>query len=431
MIPLGLFLAPFFLWSFPQIVRAEVKAGDTVTKDTIAQAEPLLTPGTRWMVERGMPMHVIETKSVKWPKAYLSATEKYSSQVKLAADGKELFNYVAGLPFPVIDANDPLAAYRVVWNMFMPPIDNIGLEYRAEYISSSGSIARTLDGPWQAMKWLGRVYLDPQPVAPHNPTVHYSTLFGPFSAPNDSKGRSFIEFRYLPRDTQDDGYAYSPEVRRVSRFSFANRSDALGGSDFDVDTFYGLNGKISNWSFRILADKEILAVMHSGKYADASAWCAPRDGRSGLLAALPCVSWEKRKVWVVEGLPTGYPRSYAYSKRIIYVDQETFRLVFEELHDQQGELWKVFLPCFFYSSKPYAGYPTKTLEGAKYQYEDEWFFVPNTTLINLRDSSATTLSAPAGNKKPADWQSEWYFNENVTSNTPEAYSPNYLLKSGR
>jgi len=59
---------------------AEVKPGDTITKDNIAQAEGLLTPFVRWLVEQGMPIPVIETRKVEWPKAYRDATEKYASQ---------------------------------------------------------------------------------------------------------------------------------------------------------------------------------------------------------------------------------------------------------------------------------------------------------------------------------------------------------------
>ncbi len=410
---------------------ADVKPGDTVTKDNTAQAETLLTPATRWMVERGMPMQIIETKKIQWPKAYQAATEKFAAQVKLAADGGEIFNYVAGLPFPTIDGHDPLAGFRVMWNMFFPPVDNVGLEYSTEVVNSQGAVERTVETPFRAMKWLGRLYLDPKPVVPHNPPLHYTTLLGPLAFPRELKGLSLLYFRYLPRDKPDDGYMYIPERRKVVRFSEANRSDAFGGFDYDIDTFYGLNTKISNWTFRVLAEKEILAVMHSGKYGDDSTWCAPRDGTHGILAALPCVSWEKRRVWVVEGLPTGYPREYAYSKRIVYVDQDTYRLVLEEIYDQQGELWKVYLPCFFYSTKPYAGYPANPLAGAKYNYEDEWFFVPNSVLVNIQESSANITSAPPGNKKPAQWQPDWYFNENESGNVPDAYTVDYLTRSGR
>ena len=108
--------------------RADVQPGETITKANIAQAEALLTPVTRWMVEQGMPMEIIATKPVKWPQAYEEATERYAAQVEIADDGREIFNYVAGAPFPVIDMNDPSAGYKIMWNHEQNPssIDNLG-----------------------------------------------------------------------------------------------------------------------------------------------------------------------------------------------------------------------------------------------------------------------------------------------------------------
>src|SRR5713101_1325583 len=77
-------LAAVLTFSAEGLGRAEVKPGDTITKDNLAQAEELLTPSTRWMVERGMPLLIIETKKVEWPRAYREATEKYAAQVKIA-----------------------------------------------------------------------------------------------------------------------------------------------------------------------------------------------------------------------------------------------------------------------------------------------------------------------------------------------------------
>ena len=77
-------------------VWADVIPGETITKDNLAQAETLLTPSTRWMVERGMPMTILETEKVEWPKAYKEATDKYSGQVRLSKDGAQLHNYIAG-----------------------------------------------------------------------------------------------------------------------------------------------------------------------------------------------------------------------------------------------------------------------------------------------------------------------------------------------
>src|SRR5712691_12420012 len=93
----------------PTLTVANVKEGDTITKANMNQAGDLLIPGIKWFVERGMPIKVGPYKKVELPKLFKEATEKYSGQVKLSADGHEVFNYVSGLPFPNIDPNDPMA----------------------------------------------------------------------------------------------------------------------------------------------------------------------------------------------------------------------------------------------------------------------------------------------------------------------------------
>jgi len=98
----------------PGRAPADVKPGDVITKDNIAQAEDLLVPAMQWFVKQGMKITVIPYKKVELPKLYKEATEKYAGQVKLSADGKEIFNYVAGLPFPNIDPNDPLAGVKMM-----------------------------------------------------------------------------------------------------------------------------------------------------------------------------------------------------------------------------------------------------------------------------------------------------------------------------
>ena len=59
---------------------------------------------------------------VDWPPPYKDATEKYSSQVQLSKDHRSLIGYVAGQPFPLIDANDPDVATKIVWNNVFRPI---------------------------------------------------------------------------------------------------------------------------------------------------------------------------------------------------------------------------------------------------------------------------------------------------------------------
>jgi hypothetical protein len=408
--------------------HADVNPGDTITKGNIAQAEALLTPSTRWMVEQGMPMTIIATKKVEWPKAYREATEKYAAQVQIAEDGRDISNYIAGCPFPHIDPNDPLAGFKVMWNHEQSPavIDNAGTTFVSEVVNSQGKSDRTYEMMWRRLMWTGRLYTDPIPTIAHNPPTRHSNLLGPILRPNDLKGLTLMFYHYLPRETPDDTYIYSPEMRRVRRISFADRSAALGGSDFDVDSMFGFNGSIAHWTFRLVAEKEILAVVHSGKYGDPSQWCGTRNSARGFVSALPCVSWEKRKVWVIEGTPTAYPRDYAYSKRMLYMDRDFYGPVVHEIHDQKGELWKSMVPCLYYTKKPHEGYPSKPLSGAKYNYEDEQQFVPNWVLVDLKNVQATIGESPSSAKKPSEWTGEWYFNEQISDNTTDDYSPNAL-----
>ncbi|MGH8008695.1 MAG: DUF1329 domain-containing protein, partial [Candidatus Binatia bacterium] len=154
-------------------------------------------------------------------------------------------------------------------------------------------------------------------------------------------------------------------------------------------------------------------------------------GKAGVRAMMPCdADWEKRPVWVVEELPTGYSQ-YAYSKRLIYLDKDFYSMSFTEMFDQGGELWRIWWNIFNYSKKPYEGYPTKPLPGGKYNYEDEWPFTPHGMGADLQTIHSTKWDAPSGYTKPTEWTNEWYFNEDVAINKEPAYTVNFLTQSGR
>jgi hypothetical protein len=120
----------------------------------MTQVEQLLTPATRWMLEQGMFMTLLETKSVRWPQAYTEATRKYSGQVRVSVDGHVLHNHIAGAPFPRIDENDPLAGHKIMWNFTHGPafIDNVGSDLHVELINAQGAIERTFHTPWLPMQ---------------------------------------------------------------------------------------------------------------------------------------------------------------------------------------------------------------------------------------------------------------------------------------
>ncbi len=88
-------------------VGADVVPGDRITEANVEQVKELISPGLEWCVRHGFPLTVGESRRIEWPRAYRDATERYSGQVRLGADGVTLRDYVAGLPFPFLDAKDP------------------------------------------------------------------------------------------------------------------------------------------------------------------------------------------------------------------------------------------------------------------------------------------------------------------------------------
>ena len=64
--------------------RADVQPGDVISKANAEKVKDLVSPGLYWCVEHGLPMRIVAPRKLAWPAAYREATEKYSSQVKLA-----------------------------------------------------------------------------------------------------------------------------------------------------------------------------------------------------------------------------------------------------------------------------------------------------------------------------------------------------------
>ena len=414
-------------WSVPAAANFP-QPGDVVDQSNMAEAADVLNPTANWMLNQGMKMKVIEYRKYEWPRLYSEATEKFAGQVNLSEDGRTLTNYVAGCPFPNIDVNDPLAGAKAMWNheYFPDFTDNVGCPWILELVNYKGEMERFYASHfWRRMKWEGRLIMDPKPIAPFNPQITYTEQWGPLYAPNDLKGAGVLNFRYTPLEKPDDSYMYLPELRRVRRISVANRSDAFWGTDIDIDSIWGFNAKPGYWTWRVLAEKETLMSAHSGHYQSRAVWAAAPDGRSGATAFLwsDQVQWERRPVWVVEGIPTGY-NQYAYSKRVIYLDKEYFNTSWSETYDQGGEIWKTWTQLMNISTKPSDKYIAA-------DYDEEQVFTHNGQVIDMQITHSSKWDCPPGYDEYYVPKYDWYFNTAKEWNTPEAFTVNFLIQSAR
>ncbi|HXJ33396.1 MAG TPA: DUF1329 domain-containing protein [Candidatus Eisenbacteria bacterium] len=378
------------------VATADVSPGDKINDSNVDKAKDLISPGLEWCIKHGLPITVVETKKVEWPRAYKEATEKYAGQVKLTPDGMNVQNYVAGQPFPALDPKDPQFAIKVMWNYeygFVNGIDDTDLR---NFDADTGSIPAK--GPMTVERhflldhlrrlfWTGRLYVEPKPSKPNPNGYRAQQGLYPILEPFDLKGVGALGNRYTDSAKQDDSWLYLPSLRRVRRLSTAQRSDALFGQDTDVDSYYGYAGHISWMEWKFLGEKEVLGAVHAQhfpvKWDDKVDW------------AFDDV-WEKRKVYVIEGI-SKLPQ-YAYSKRVLYIDKEYWGIPFSDIYDRSGELWKIWINDLSFR---------KSVPGG-IVYEDEMPFAPAIDMVDMQLEHATKASLPSP-RFPGE--QGWYYHQ--------------------
>jgi hypothetical protein len=390
--------ASLALTAVPGAARADVAPGDKINAQNIDKVKDLISPGMEWCIKRGFPITITETKRVEWPRAYKEATEKYSSQVKLSPDGLSVLNYVAGLPFPNVDAKDPQIAMKIMWNWSYTHLTTDDVDLR-NFDADTGSIAD--NGPmtverhflldhFRRLFWTGRLYVEPKPEKPNPNGYRAQQGLYPILEPFDLKGVGALGNRYIDSAKQDDSWLYLPSLRRVRRLSTAQRSDALFGQDTDVDSYYGYSGHIAWMDFKYLGERDVIGVYHAQHY--------PVKWNEKVDWAFDDV-WEKRRVHVIEGI-SKLPQ-YAYGKRVLFVDKEAWVIPYSDIYDRSGELWKIWINDMSFRKKAF--------EGANViEYPDEMGFIPAIVMVDMQLEHATKASLPSSRFAG---EQGWYFNQ--------------------
>jgi Protein of unknown function (DUF1329) len=414
---LPLFVSSLVLASSPPSARGAVKPGDVITASNVDTAGDMISPGVRWCVKHGMKITVVAPQKIELPKPYREATEKYSSQVRLASGGLKLQNYVAGMPFPNIDPNDPQVALKIMWNYEYKPYVTDDEDAR-NFDADTGPVA---EGPMsverhflvdhiRTLYWNGRTVLDPKPERPNPDGVRYKSSLHPVLEPFDLKGVGSLTIRYIDPARQDDTWLYLPTLRRVRRLSSAQRSDALFGQDTDVDSYGGYAGQIAWMDWKYLGERKILAPFHAAHYP--VKWCPP----PGDFAF--CDNWEPRDAYVILG--TSKLPQYAYGSRLLFVDKDTYLVAFSDITDREGKLWKVWLNEWSFRNKAFPG--------SKYTYDTPFPFLPSIVMADIQLQHATKAALPS---LAYPNEEGWFFNKGAAvGDQPDFFTIAHMIESG-
>lgn len=395
------------------------RPGAVVSHDNLEDFARFLGPSIRWAVGRGARLEVVEAKPIPLEPARLRATEKYSAQVRLADDKQSIENFVAGLPFPMVDDGDPDVAVKLLFNyenrIIVDDLDVRNFDCDSGSISKKGpmQIEKHFEiGHFRRLYYVGRLYHEPIHTWETPDGIRYREALHPLLEPYDLKGVGVTYNRYLDPSRLDDSWLYYPLLKRVRRLSTAQRSESLFGQDTDIDSYGGYAGNPAWMAWKLLGRKTILASMHSrnfpGRWSEGPADFIFED------------TWEPREVWILEGrsrLP-----GYAYSRRVIYLDRESFVIPYTELYDNGGELWKAWVNQFKIGRRPFPG-ATRVV----YDYEQQ--FLPAVTMFDMQLDHATRCRLPS----PAyPGEEGWYFNfGDAEDTTEEAFALSSIIAAGR
>lgn len=393
--------------------------GTVLRADSIERWSSLLPPSLQWVLRHGAELKVMAARPIPFEDTRDAATQRYSSQVELSADKQEMRNYVAGIPFPLVDAKDPDAAIKLMFNhasrRIVDDVDlrNLGCRTGSLETTRGVSVEREYLGEhYRRLSYVGRLQVPPMPSWDSGQGISFRESLHALTEPFDLKGAGYTYNRYVDPDRQDDSWLYYPQSRRVRRLSTAQRSEGVFGQDLDLDSYSGYAGNPAWTEWRLLGEKTVLTAMHAQHFP--ARWqAAPAD-------FLFDESWEARDVYVLEGrsrLP-----GYAFSRRVIYLDRESFLIPYTELYDLRGNLWKSVILSWSADGPPAA---VNLGSGAAPKHA----FNPALAVLDMQTDHVTLCDLPSGK---GGGEAGWAFNQGAAGGmTEEAFDVASFIQAGR
>jgi len=325
--------------------------GTVIGSDNLEQVTQLLDPDLANLIAEGwLTITVGEPISFEPHPAFIEATEKYGGQTQLGNNPGELINYIAGRPFPgELSLSDARAGEKLAWNMRYTyagdggEIPEMYWHYRDMH---SQKIERVLEFEAAAMRFMHRHVVEPLPALKDNRHGVYNAITLTALDPGDVANTKLLIFYNSDDTAEEQGWMYLPLLRRVRRVATTMRTDSFLGSDIMIEDFLGYTGRIMDMEWSFGGVRYLLLPMYRHDQIEHSEDKARRydhyfvdfHGHSG---CFPKVTWQVRKVHVLEGTPKR--RDHPLSKRFFYIDAQTQFPVFGKVYDRGGVLWKFLM----------------------------------------------------------------------------------------
>jgi hypothetical protein len=332
-----LFVVYFFIQGHPQKSFAvEPKPGDVINAANLEQYKSYFPDFVQRFIKDGAGMTEPIVIKVAAPKTtlpvatFMDASNRNVGKVTLNSDGT-ISGHEVGFPFP--NAKQPNLAQKAIWNFYF--------RYRgdSQVLREPKAIARTRQrkgGPLQVQRtgfallnYTNRVTIDPVPSLSNSNNIFWTSVLTSLSPP--AKDMKTLTIRYLDPKKSDDMWSYIPTLRRTIRMITTERANPVSGSPMTWDDFFGFDGKINDFSYKLIGEEKILALMDMKKFV--TDW--PKGYSKPVYDDEP---YQVRDSLLLEITPKN-PR-YPESKRLLWLVQDIWYSPYAMTYDKNGQLWK-------------------------------------------------------------------------------------------
>jgi hypothetical protein len=312
-----------------------ITPGMKIDQTKFQLAENLLPPEILKYLQAGdFTITVQETTDMPLREEYIKVTPESYGKVELG-DG-ELKEYVAGVPFPLIDSQDSQAGEKVAWNhRYRDQGDTREYWPTDEQRNSSGTTERA-QSFYVAFRW-GMHRPDSAKNLPRwEKEGVYFRMYSRMLAPADVEGGQLLIHVYDKDTSPNDQWVYDPGTRRT-RKAVDNPYDAPGGGEMLIEDIEGFSGYIHYYEWHYLGEKVVLAP---GPIRAAK----PTLGGKGNW--YPLDPWELRRAMVIEARPKkSHP---LYGRRVLFVDLQTNVVLYTLTYDHQDNHKRTFLLVYLH-----------------------------------------------------------------------------------
>lgn len=328
-----------------------LSVGMTIDQSNVDRFSDILDPGIAQQIKDGWTsIKVGPTTSFDLHPNYISETRKSLNKVTLGEKVGQINNFVAGRPFPQEPSlNDPRAGEKLAWNFKYGYNwgDNAAIYpfYWRYRNMKTGQVERTIKANFHFLNFKHRVNQDPKPEFPNNPDEIFRGVYVQVLEPFDLKNTQLLIYRYADDLKRDNAWLYLGFQRRVRRLASGQVTDSFLGSDLMIEDFEGYNGRVSdmNWSYK--GTKNVLLPFYDHNSLELTGEFNEKDGYEfvdfgGRGGCFPNITWQLRKAYVLEAQPVD--DNHPISKRVHYVDAQTFTKPRTLIYDRKGDLWKTF-----------------------------------------------------------------------------------------